>query len=79
MTSWALLALIDVVGPDVEPVRRGIAWLCQTQRPDGGWPDGAVNGVFFGAAMLSYRLYPAYFPHWVLNRYRALISNVEHD
>jgi squalene/oxidosqualene cyclase-like protein len=79
MTSWALLALIDVVGPDVEPVRRGIAWLCQTQRPDGSWPDGAVNGVFFGAAMLSYRLYPAYFPHWVLNRYRALISNVEHD
>jgi squalene cyclase len=50
-------------------VERGIAWLCARQEPGGGWPAGAVNGVFFGTAMLDYRLYPAYFPAWALARY----------
>jgi lanosterol synthase len=77
MTSWALLALLDSVGPRHDAVRRGIAWLCRVQRADGSWPDGVVNGVFFGAAMLSYRLYPAYFPLWTLNRYIALGANAK--
>ena len=38
MTSWALLALLDIVGPREESVRRGIAWLCRAQRADGSWP-----------------------------------------
>jgi lanosterol synthase len=79
MTSWALLALLDIVGPQAESVRRGIAWLCRAQRADGSWPEGGVNGVFFGSAMLSYRLYPTYFPLWALNRYRALASDGSHD
>jgi lanosterol synthase len=78
MTSWALLALMEILGAS-EPVRRGISWLWRSQRVDGSWPDGAVNGVFFGAAMLSYRLYPAYFPLWALNRYRTLVSHAGHD
>lgn len=75
MTSWALLALLDTVGPRAKSVQRGIAWLCAAQRADGSWPQGAVNGVFFGSAMLSYRLYPAYFTLWALNRYCAMVSN----
>ena len=35
-----------------KPVQRGIAWLCRAQGADGSWPQGAVNGVFFGSAML---------------------------
>jgi lanosterol synthase len=77
MTSWALLALLDSMGAQHEAVRRGIAWLCRSQRADGSWPDGAVNGVFFGSAMLSYRLYPAYFPLWALNRYRAIAPDAK--
>jgi lanosterol synthase len=69
MTSWALLALMDVGGADDEPVEHGIAWLVAHQRPDGSWPSGAVNGVFFGTAMLDYRLYATYFPTWALARY----------
>jgi len=46
------------------------------QRADGGWPAGAVNGVFFGSAMLHYRLYPAYFPAWALARYVAASGGV---
>ena len=76
MTSWALLALLDTSGPRAQSVQRGIAWLCRAQRADGSWPEGTVNGVFFGSAMLSYRLYPAYFPLWALNRYCAGVSDV---
>ena len=71
MTAWALLALLEILGPDADPVRRGIAWLTARQDADGGWPPGAVNGVFFGSAMLDYRLYPAYFPAWALARYAS--------
>jgi 2,3-oxidosqualene cyclase len=73
-TAWALLALLDVVGAQHRAVERGIEWLCARQQSDGGWPGGAVNGVFFGTAMLDYRLYPAYFPAWALARYSATLS-----
>jgi squalene cyclase len=38
------------------------------QTPEGSWPQEAVNGVFFGTAMLDYRLYRSYFPAWALAR-----------
>jgi squalene/oxidosqualene cyclase-like protein len=69
MTSWALLALLEVLDPDAPPIARGVAWLRAQQRADGSWPAGAVNGVFFGTAMLDYRLYKSYFPTWALGRY----------
>jgi 2,3-oxidosqualene cyclase len=76
MTSWALLALLEILGPETEPIKRGVEWLCRSQQADGSWPNGAVNGVFFGSAMLTYRLYPTYFPIWALNRYLAVAKNV---
>jgi lanosterol synthase len=72
MTAWALLALLDTAGPHAQAVRRGVAWLIERQRADGSWPPGAVNGVFFGSAMLDYRLYAASFPTWALARYVAM-------
>jgi lanosterol synthase len=72
MTAWALLALMDVLDPGVEPIRRGVAWLAAAQGVDGAWPQQSVNGVFFGSAMLDYRLYKSYFPAWALARHAAL-------
>jgi lanosterol synthase len=68
MTAWALLALLAIVGRSHPAVTRGVTWLVANQRADGGWEASAVNGVFFGSAMLDYRLYPAYFPTWALAR-----------
>jgi lanosterol synthase len=65
MTSWALLALL-LAEPSCPEVGRGLAWLRGQQRPDGGFPQQAQNGVFFGTAMLDYRLYKSYFPAWAL-------------
>jgi lanosterol synthase len=68
MTSWAVLALADVVGPSHAAVKRGLEWLARHQGADGSWPREAVNGVFFGTAMLDYDLYRVYFPVWALAR-----------
>jgi 2,3-oxidosqualene cyclase len=68
MTAWAVLALIEVLGPRAGSVERGLGWLRDRQRADGSWAQGAVNGVFFGSAMLDYRYYKAYFPTWALAR-----------
>jgi lanosterol synthase len=70
MTSWALLALGEADrGGDSPSVRRGVAFLAASQRPDGSYSEQAVAGVFFGTAMLHYRLYRAYFPAWALSRW----------
>ena len=69
MTSWALLALLEILPPGDDTIQRGMRWLLSRQSREGGWPRQAVNGVFFGAAMLDYRLYHTYFPVWALTRY----------
>ena len=72
MTSWALLALLDILPASHESIERGFDWLMARQLENGDWPRQAVNGVFFGAAMLDYRLYHTYFPAWALARYARL-------
>ena len=68
MTSWALLALAHAGQGRSAAAARGVAFLCARQRADGSYPEQAVAGVFFGTAMLHYRLYRAYFPAWALAR-----------
>jgi lanosterol synthase len=69
MSSWALLALLEILPIGHESIERGFAWLMEQQLENGDWPRQGVNGVFFGAAMLDYRLYHTYFPAWALARY----------
>jgi 2,3-oxidosqualene cyclase len=71
-TSWACLALLEILPVDAEPTMRGIAWLQSRQQPDGSWIQAGVTGVFFGTAMLDYRLYASYFPAWALARWQTL-------
>jgi squalene cyclase len=51
-----------------EAIERGLAFLLDTQRPDGTWPHDASVGVFFNTAVLDYRLYKLVFPAWALAR-----------
>lgn len=78
MTSWALLALMDILAVDHPAIVNGIEWLQRQQLDNGDWPNQGVNGVFFGAAMLDYRLYHTYFPVWALARYLRLSSTAKH-
>jgi lanosterol synthase len=73
MTAWALLALLAAgEASGAAPIKKAVRWLESHQLADGSWPRQAPAGVFFGAAMLDYRLYKDYFPAWALGRHAAL-------
>jgi squalene-hopene/tetraprenyl-beta-curcumene cyclase len=69
-TAWALLALIAAGEYGGEPASRGIRWLAQTQRADGGWDEPQYTGTGFpGDFYINYHLYRLAFPLSALGRY----------
>jgi squalene-hopene/tetraprenyl-beta-curcumene cyclase len=67
-TAWALLAL-DAAGERSPAVRRGIAWLCNHQLPDGGWDEPQFTGTGFPRDFyINYHLYRLVFPVMALGR-----------
>ena len=78
MTAWALLAMTEVLPATHDAIRRGVQWLEANQEANGGWKQDAVTGVFFGTAMLDYRMYKAYFPTWALAQYERRLRRSGH-
>ena len=71
-TAWALLALLAAGDGDGTAAERGIRWLAQTQRPDGGWDEPQFTGTGFpGDFYINYHLYRVVFPVSALGRYLA--------
>ena len=70
-TAWALLALL-AAGERGPAVERGVAYLVDTQRPDGGWDEAYFTGTGFpGDFYINYHLYRLVFPVSALGRYVA--------
>jgi squalene-hopene/tetraprenyl-beta-curcumene cyclase len=70
-TAWALLALL-AAGEDSPAVERGVRWLVDTQRPDGGWDEELYSGTGFpGDFYINYGMYRLVFPVSALGRYLA--------
>jgi squalene-hopene/tetraprenyl-beta-curcumene cyclase len=70
-TAWALLALL-AVDPHSRAVERGVAWLVESQRADGGWDEELYTGTGFpGDFYISYEMYRLVFPISALGRYAA--------
>jgi squalene-hopene/tetraprenyl-beta-curcumene cyclase len=68
-TAWALLALLAAGGPG-DAIDRGVAYLVDAQRPDGGWDEDKFTGTGFpGAFYINYHLYRIVFPISALGRY----------
>ena len=68
-TAWALLALLAGGGYDTA-VERGIGWLADAQRADGGWDEDLYTGTGFpGDFYLSYEMYRLVFPISALGRF----------
>jgi squalene-hopene/tetraprenyl-beta-curcumene cyclase len=62
-TAWALLGLMAAGLGDHAAVERGIYYLLDTQRPDGGWDELEFTGTGFPRVFyLRYHYYPIYFP-----------------
>ncbi len=70
-TAWALIALHAAeVDRDSEAVQRGLAWLAETQRPDGTWDEPQFTGTGFpGDFYINYHLYRLVFPVSALGRW----------
>jgi len=67
-TAWALLAL-HAAGAGGEAMQRGIAWLVDTQRPDGSWDEPQYTGTGFPSDYyINYHLYRLAFPVMALGR-----------
>src|SRR5690606_21769299 len=74
-TAWALLTLLEAAPEERAAIDRGIAYLAQTQGPDGGWPRERASGCFFNTAVLDYDLYRDIFPAWALARYHRVFAS----
>jgi squalene-hopene/tetraprenyl-beta-curcumene cyclase len=68
-TAWALLALI-AVDAYTDVVERGVQWLIDDQRLDGGWDEDFYTGTGFpGDFYINYEMYRFVFPLSALGRY----------
>ncbi len=62
-TAWALLGLLAAGDTDSLSVRRGVEYLVQTQRAEGGWHEELATGTGFPKVFyLTYHLYRHSFP-----------------
>jgi len=69
-TAWAVLGLLAAGMYDHPAVERGIYYLLDTQRPDGGWDELEFTGTGFPRVFyLRYHYYPIYFPLLALATY----------
>jgi squalene-hopene/tetraprenyl-beta-curcumene cyclase len=67
-TAWALLAL-HAAGERSPAVERGVGWLLETQRADGGWDEPQYTGTGFPSDYyINYHLYRLTFPIMALGR-----------
>ncbi len=68
-TAWALLGLHSA-GAASAAAERGIAWLVEAQRADGGWDEPEFTGTGFpGDFYINYHLYRLVFPVMALGRW----------
>ncbi len=71
-TAWAVLGLVSAGRVRSEAVRRGVAYLRETQQADGSWDEGPYTGTGFPRVFyLKYHLYRIYFPLMALGRYQT--------
>jgi squalene-hopene/tetraprenyl-beta-curcumene cyclase len=72
-TSWALLGLLAAGRHDLPEVRRGVRYLAQRQRKNGGWEERHFTGAGFPRVFyLRYHGYCQFFPLWAINVYSRL-------
>ncbi len=69
-TGWALIALLAAGEHEHPAVKRGIDYLIESQRDDGGWDEPWFTGTGFPTDfMIRYHIYRDVFPLMALGRY----------
>lgn len=71
-TAWALLALEAAGQKNCRAASRGVAYLIETQKDDGAWPEELATGTGFpNVFYMRYTLYRHYFPMLALGYYKG--------
>ncbi|HVY61928.1 MAG TPA: squalene--hopene cyclase [Planctomycetota bacterium] len=74
-TAWAVMGLLAAGRGDSDACRRGVEWLLETQKEDGGWDEPEFTGTGFpGVFYLRYHYYRLYFPLLALSRYKEILG-----
>ncbi|HEY0565411.1 MAG TPA: squalene--hopene cyclase, partial [Terriglobales bacterium] len=77
-TAWAVMGLMAAGDLRSDAVDRGILWLLNHQRDDGGWDELEYTGTGFPRVFyLAYHMYRNYFPLIAVSTYQRL--TVEQD
>ncbi|WP_374381872.1 squalene--hopene cyclase [Dongia sp.] len=72
-TAWAVLGLMAAGEVESDAVKRGMAYLTDTQKQDGTWDEQEYTAVGFPRVFyLRYHGYKSFFPIWAMARYRNL-------
>jgi squalene-hopene/tetraprenyl-beta-curcumene cyclase len=79
-TAWAIMGLLSAGDTRSDSVQRGILYLIETQRRDGGWDEVEYTGTGFPRVFyLAYHLYRDYFPLIALSAYAREFSALEKE
>jgi squalene-hopene/tetraprenyl-beta-curcumene cyclase len=77
-TAWALMGLIAGGDTNSLSVQHGIAYLLETQQPDGSWKEELATGTGFPKVFyLNYHYYRLYFPLLALSAYVKRLRSEE--
>jgi squalene-hopene/tetraprenyl-beta-curcumene cyclase len=69
-SAWAVAGLVAAGRAECGETRRGVQWLVDRQRFDGGWEEREFTGTGFPKVFyLRYHYYPFYFPLMALARF----------
>jgi squalene-hopene/tetraprenyl-beta-curcumene cyclase len=85
-TAWALLALIAAGDDRSDSIAKGVRWLLERQRRDGGWDESMGEGArrqsiitgtgFPKVFYLAYTMYRQYFPLLALTGYKRVMERI---
>ncbi len=83
-TAWALLGLLAAGDDRSDSLAKGVRWLLERQREDGGWDESMGEGArresiitgtgFPKVFYLAYTMYRQYFPLMALTSYRRAME-----
>ncbi|KAF4610517.1 hypothetical protein D9613_006740 [Agrocybe pediades] len=76
-TCWAVMALMYAKYPLAEPIEKGVRLVMSRQKPDGSWPQEAIEGVFNKTCAIAYPNFKFSFPIWMLGRAHHYLNELK--
>ncbi|KAF8801318.1 terpene synthase [Phlegmacium glaucopus] len=76
-TCWAVMSLMYAKYPYPEPIEKGVQLVMSRQRPDGSWPQEAIEGIFNKNCAIAYPIFKFSFPIWMLGKAHRYLAELK--